>query len=187
MNLFGYVRSNPINKADPLGLYDAGDAETARQAAELAAKLAGGAGAGGLVAGGLTYGGVAVAGFGAGYAIGYYPGQWTANSPYNPFVYGPLNPFGTPYNPYAAPQPATQGPKQQPTCQPLQPPKPFYWTPPLQFPFSTPTPSGPSGPPKDRDKRERCLDQCLHLLPSPSGDLQSSEFRKCYRQCMGTL
>ena len=38
-----------------------------------------------------------------------------------------------------------------------------------------------------RSKREECLDKCLHLLPSPSGDLQSSEFRKCYRECIGTL
>ena len=38
-----------------------------------------------------------------------------------------------------------------------------------------------------RSKREECLDKCLHLLPSPSGDLQASEFRKCYRECIGTL
>jgi hypothetical protein len=24
-------------------------------------------------------------------------------------------------------------------------------------------------------------------LPSPSGDLQSSEYRACYRRCIGTL
>jgi RHS repeat-associated protein len=36
-------------------------------------------------------------------------------------------------------------------------------------------------------KHDDCVAQCLHLLPSPSGDLQSSEFRKCYRECMGTL
>ena len=38
-----------------------------------------------------------------------------------------------------------------------------------------------------RSKHEECLEKCLHLLPSPSGDLQSSEFRKCYRECIGTL
>jgi hypothetical protein len=32
-----------------------------------------------------------------------------------------------------------------------------------------------------------CVDQCLHLLPSPSGDLQSSEFRQCVGKCMGRL
>lgn len=36
-------------------------------------------------------------------------------------------------------------------------------------------------------KHERCRDKCLHLLPSPNGDLQSSEYRKCYRECMGSL
>jgi hypothetical protein len=33
----------------------------------------------------------------------------------------------------------------------------------------------------------QCVDQCLHLLPSPSGDLQSSEFRMCVGKCMGRL
>jgi RHS repeat-associated protein len=38
-----------------------------------------------------------------------------------------------------------------------------------------------------KDKDEECYQQCKHLLPSPSGDLQSSEYRQCYRQCKGTL
>lgn len=33
----------------------------------------------------------------------------------------------------------------------------------------------------------KCVDKCLHLLASPSGDLQSSEFRRCVAQCMGRL
>ncbi len=33
----------------------------------------------------------------------------------------------------------------------------------------------------------KCVDKCLHLLPSPSGDLQSSEFRLCVARCMGRL
>jgi len=33
----------------------------------------------------------------------------------------------------------------------------------------------------------RCVDKCLHFLTSPSGDLQSSEFRLCVAQCMGRL
>lgn len=40
---------------------------------------------------------------------------------------------------------------------------------------------------KDLDKDEECWERCKHLLPSPSGDLQSSEYRKCYRECKGTL
>ncbi len=53
------------------------------------------------------------------------------------------------------------------------------------------------GPPKDScppggknggdDEIDECYEQCKHLLPSPSGDLQSSEFRKCYRQCVGSF
>jgi RHS repeat-associated protein len=42
-------------------------------------------------------------------------------------------------------------------------------------------PDSPKEPPKN------CHAQCAHLLPSPSGDLQSSEYRQCYRKCMGTL
>jgi hypothetical protein len=38
-----------------------------------------------------------------------------------------------------------------------------------------------------RSKHDECVEKCLHLLPSPSGELQSSEFRKCYRECMGSL
>lgn len=33
----------------------------------------------------------------------------------------------------------------------------------------------------------KCVDKCLHLLRSPSGDLQSSKFRQCVGQCMGRL
>jgi hypothetical protein len=33
----------------------------------------------------------------------------------------------------------------------------------------------------------QCTDRCLHLLPSPSGDLQSSEYRQCVGKCMGRL
>jgi RHS repeat-associated protein len=37
-----------------------------------------------------------------------------------------------------------------------------------------------------KPKRD-CYAECAHLLPSPSGDLQASEFRKCYRECVGSL
>lgn len=40
---------------------------------------------------------------------------------------------------------------------------------------------------KTRDKDDECYERCKHLLPSPSGDLQASEYRKCYRQCKGSL
>jgi len=39
----------------------------------------------------------------------------------------------------------------------------------------------------DKDKADECYEKCKHLLPSPSGDLQSSEYRKCYRECTGSL
>ncbi len=33
---------------------------------------------------------------------------------------------------------------------------------------------------------DECWERCKHLLLSPSGDLQSSEFRKCWRECKGS-
>ncbi|POR47737.1 RHS repeat-associated core domain-containing protein, partial [Bosea psychrotolerans] len=38
-----------------------------------------------------------------------------------------------------------------------------------------------------RTLKRDCYAECAHLLPSPSGDLQSSEFRRCYRLCTGSL
>ena len=38
-----------------------------------------------------------------------------------------------------------------------------------------------------KSKDEECYEKCKHLLPSPTGDLQASEFRKCYRECKGSL
>jgi len=40
---------------------------------------------------------------------------------------------------------------------------------------------------RDKDKDDECWEKCKHLLPSPSGDLQASEYRKCYRECKGSL
>ena len=34
---------------------------------------------------------------------------------------------------------------------------------------------------------DACYAKCAHLLPSPTRDLQTSEYRACYRRCMGTL
>jgi RHS repeat-associated protein len=54
-------------------------------------------------------------------------------------------------------------------------------------------PSWPPVPPNDRScppsggGGDPCYEQCKHLLPSPSGDLQASEYRACYRKCKGSL
>lgn len=54
-------------------------------------------------------------------------------------------------------------------------------------PTVTAPPVALSKPKPDLDKDEECYEKCKHLLPSPSGDLQASEYRKCYRECKGTL
>jgi RHS repeat-associated protein len=143
VNLYGYVKSNSINRTDPMGLLDTGyaDAEAARRAAEAArlAKLsaAAGAGAGGGIlssvaaaggvsvgaAGAATVGAVAVGGLAAGAGIGYYPGQALASWPGNPLINGPLNPFGPPFPMLPPWTPTTvSGPK----CEVR--PRPIPWT-----------------------------------------------------------
>ena len=39
----------------------------------------------------------------------------------------------------------------------------------------------------NHSREKDCYAECAHLLPSPSGDLQSSEYRKCYRECTRAL
>jgi len=173
-----------INRTDPLGLLDPGDFEAVRQAAAQAARSGaetgvGVVGAGAVAVVGAKFALVAGAGLAAGYAIGYYPGQWSAR-----YFYPDQFPdTQTQPSPQASPS-ATQGPKQKPKCEPIQL-KPFEWTPPLEFPFPSSGPLGPQNPPRDRERRDRCREKCLPLLDS--GDLQSSEYRKCYRECIGTL
>jgi len=36
----------------------------------------------------------------------------------------------------------------------------------------------------DQERHNRCVQECLHLLPSPTGDLQHMEYHKCYGECM---
>jgi RHS repeat-associated protein len=73
-----------------------------------------------------------------------------------------------------------------PFTHPAVPKEP--WCPTYPIPGYPPRipPMGPTKP-RDPDKEDECYSKCAHLLPSPSGDRQSSEFSKCYRECKGTL
>ncbi len=146
VNLYGYVKNNSANRSDPLGLYD--PADWAREGARYAPYFGAGGGAGGAAfAGAAPYVAVGAGGLALGYGVGYYPGQWTANYLGNPFVYGPWNPFGTPFvpSPQAMPQAA-----KKPTCQPTLS-TPWYRNPPLPVPFSKPD--------NDDEGDKRCLPQ----------------------------
>ncbi|HQZ81978.1 MAG TPA: RHS repeat-associated core domain-containing protein [Pyrinomonadaceae bacterium] len=138
VNFYGYVRNQPYIYRDTLGLYPGGDV-----LADPSVWRSVGAGlgtvGGALAAAASSPAAVAAGGFAAGYGIGYYPGQWTANHPSNPFVNGPLNPWGTPI---PALPPWTPTAPSGPVCQPL--PKPIPW-------FRDRTDSWPSDPPNDRD------------------------------------
>ena len=48
-------------------------------------------------------------------------------------------------------------------------------------------PGGQNCPSPDGGNSDRCYEQCKHLLPSPSGDRQASEYRACFRRCKGSL
>ena len=177
INLFGYVRNQPMMVRDSRGLFPDGDVLNPNVLAPLSGALSGlGAGIG-IAASSQAV--VAGAGFIAGYAIGYYPGQMLADWKGNPLVNGPWNPIGTPF-PMLPPW--TPTPVIGPRCEVK--PRPIPWTssPWDQSPFF-PLPY----PPQTPDRHEECMDRCEHLLPSPSGDLQSSEFRECYDRCMGKL
>lgn len=194
INVYSYVRNNPLQFNDPLGLCNpivgalVGGAIGLNVGAALGA-LAGfglgtlvGAGAvgGGLVfagppgalagavfavpaigiftLGGIIGGGIIGAGIG-GYA-GYQYCSGGGSTTCNSAPSAPPIPLGTPdTNPIPFPSPSNP---------PLLPP-------PLPFPRVSP------------EKREECFKKCEHLLYKPHGRDQGTLYRKCYRECIGTL
>lgn len=55
----------------------------------------------------------------------------------------------------------------------------------IAYMFRESCPPAEDGEPKDYKKvREKCIKWCMHLLPSPTGDLQASEFHKCVSECL---
>ena len=36
----------------------------------------------------------------------------------------------------------------------------------------------------NKETHKQCVQECLHLIPSPSGDLQASEYHKCFQECL---
>ena len=91
VNLFGYVWNNPFTFKDPQGtdgLFVLGGGA--------AAAAGGGSGLMGAAAAAAPPAAVVVAGAAAIYGS-YLAGEWVANQSWNPFVNGPLNPFGTPF------------------------------------------------------------------------------------------
>lgn len=175
VNLFGYVQNNPVMRRDSRGLFPDGDVinpETVRSLGPAATALAALAGPELAVA---AVGGAAI--YGASLI-----GNYTADHPSNPFVNGPLNPFGTPI-PMLPPFPIPSKPpitSSGPTCQPL--PRPIPWT---SWPVNPQDiPLGPY-PPWTPEKHDDCVQKCSHLLGIP-GDY-GNKYRACYRRCMGTI
>jgi hypothetical protein len=131
------------------------------------AALAGGGTLGGLAGSGALGGAaaaalppVAVAAAGAAAIYGaWHLGEWIAEQPWNPLTH-----------PRDLPQP-----RAIPKC----------WNRP-RIPFIPIIPPlGPNNPPRDTDKEDECFKKCGHLLGWP-GDY-GNRFRKCYRECKGTL
>lgn len=179
INLYVYVRNQPLIYRDPKGLYPGGDVLNPGILASLGG-LAGSAG-GLLGAAASSPAVVAGAGFLGGYAIGYYPGQWTANHPSNPVVNGPLNPFRiwdklwepTPY-PAAPPIPITvSGPGCKPGTQAI----PFARAP------AIPLPPPNSGPDDCMELMYVCLEREWQPIWNRSDFGSRMDCGACYREC----
>jgi RHS repeat-associated protein len=174
INLYGYVGNKPLRFRDPKGLFPDADVLSDPNAARAAAAAAGALGGYAAVAAPPVT--VAVVGGAAIYGA-WQLGQSLAANPSNPFVYGPLNPFGEPY-PIEPPLPSKATPR--PTCQPV--PKAIPWTnnwPPIRYPI----PLGPY-PPINPEQREDCVQKCAHLLGIGDNGVQ---YLACYRRCVGTI
>jgi RHS repeat-associated protein len=177
VNLYGYVRNQPLIYRDPSGLYPGVDVLTHPG-------VWGPIGAGATVAGAA---GAIVVGGGAAIYGAAHLGEATAASPWNPVVQGPwpFNPFKPPLG-YPDPVPFPFPPLKPsttisgPICQPM--PRPIPWTnnwPPDKYPI----PLGPY-PPQTPEKENECYQKCQHLLGI--GDYGVS-FNSCYRKCMGRI
>ena len=180
VNLYGYVRNQPYIFRDPMGLYPGVDVVPNPNIwGPAAARLAAAGGALLSAAGAAASSPVVVAGAGLaiGVGIGYYPGQWTANHPSNPFVNGPWNPFGTPA-PLLPPFPITPPNSSPVSCRVRPRSTPFYPLPPN------------SNPPPDDNGGDTCMRLLVLCLENPyqPGRKKSQWGTKkdcgaCYREC----
>ena len=165
VNLYGYVRNQPLIYRDSSGLFPGADIlpNTLGQFGGALTAIGGAlATAGGAIASSPAV--VAGGGFAIGYGIGYYPGQYTANSPSNPFVNGPLNPFGTPFPAEVANLPRIHPlpfPNQAEKCDVK--PKPIS--------MATPRPFVPPGEPARFCRK--------------NGELPLGDKKRCFYACKG--
>ncbi len=141
VNLYGYVKNQPLWFRDPRGLQPGEDAMADPNIWRAAASALGALG--GYAAAAAPPVAVGLGGLGAGVAIGYYPGKWSANSPWNPFVNGPLNPFRTwdklwEPTPYPGAPPRIPTTTTGPACQPM--PRAIPWTRSPSIPWPTTPP-----------------------------------------------
>jgi RHS repeat-associated protein len=160
INLYSYVANNPINRADASGL-------TGEELALPAAGAFGGAAAAlaPYAAAAAPYAAAVVA-YGFVLKGAWELGEWTAEQPWNPFTH-PADPVFPPFCP-----PIMSGRKE--------PWWPTYPIPPLYPPRIPPGPI----PQRDPEKEDECFKECAPLMYlDRSGNL----YRKCYRECRGTL
>src|SRR5690606_7766019 len=139
VNLYGYVRNNPLLYRDSLGLYPGVNVLSQPNVLQAFAESLGiiAAGAGAAASSPLAVG---VGGFAAGVAIGLPLGNYPPRHPSNPFVDGPSNPSATP-DPGIRPLPPaiTSTSTASPRCQPV--PRAI----PLSRPPTVPSPVSPAG------------------------------------------
>jgi RHS repeat-associated protein len=173
VNLYGYVRNRPLKFRDSRGLSGEeilNNPDVLKGAAAIVTAVA------------PYVPPVAVAAVGAAAIYeAYRAGQSVANSPSNPFVNGPWNPFGTPYPNQAEAIRKLTSPtaKPAPFCQPAPRAIPWNNWPPITYPI----PLGPY-PPQTPEKQEECYQKCQHLLGIGDYGVQ---YLACYRRCTGAI
>lgn len=173
VNLYGYVRNQPLFYRDPRGLQPGADVMANPNVW------------GPLVATAAAIGGPAAVGIGGGLAIAgaWQLGNDLANSPYNPIVNGPwpLNPYKPPFG-YPIPvfPPAiTSTSTARPYCQPVPKAIPFYRTPTIPWPTTLPDRDGCA------DETQGCSARCAASQGDPDfeGGFGGS-FGQCMKNCL---
>jgi len=172
INLFAYVRNQPLWFRDPMGLQPGGDVLSQPSTWQVIGAAAAAASA--------WVPPVAVAATGAAAIYGAAKlGEYTASHPSNPFVNGPLNPFGNPYPGSRPFPPISVSPTSQPYCMPVPRAIPFYRTPTLPWPEPNP----------DREGCAEEISQCYQLCAKAQFDpdmrnIWGGSVSTCMRGCV---
>lgn len=193
VNLYVYVKNKPVMLRDPSGLQAGQGVINNPDILRTAGQIITAAGATIAAAGAViasSPAAVAVAGLAAGATIGYPIGTYTASHPSNPFVKGPLNPFGNPY-PITPPLPTTLRPPTTlggPVCRPAPRTIPIPWTRSRVNPFPIDPPDRSGCPEEISACHQMCVnnatDQDFQGRFGGSGGVYGGSYEACMSGCI---